>query len=222
VIGGATHATVASATMPAGGGVLCQSWRDLPGTRVQDLTADPAFPRFPDEQVYLDQMEITPNQGPDFGTVLRACIRPPQDGEYIFGIASDGPGELWLSSDGQARHAARIAQVSQWVLPRDWTQDPAQRSQPVRLAADRRYYIEARQKKGGGGDSHLSVAWELPDGTLQGPIPGACLEPLPAVTVPPPQVALVSPQRWPSQPGTHRVILEARGPDRADAPGAAA
>ena len=214
VAGAATHATVASNTIPAGGGVLCQSWRDLPGDKVKDLTADPAYPRFPDEQVYLDQMEIIPNQGPDFGTVLRVFLHPPRDGDYTLGIASDGPSELWLSTDDSPDHAAKVAQVSQWVLPREWALDPEQRSKPVHLAAGKRYYIEARHKKGGGGDSHLSVAWELPDGTLEAPIPATRLEPVPAVVVPPPQVTLTSPRQWPSRSGSYRIKLQAQGQGR--------
>jgi predicted peptidase len=210
-IGGATRVTAVTAVAPKGGSVLCQYWRDLPGTHLKDLVADPAFPRFPDEQVYLDQMEVPPDQAPNFGTVLRGWLRPPQTGDYIFGIASDGPSELWLSRDDQPEHAAPIAQVSQWVLPRNWRQDPQQRSQPVRLEAGRRYYVEARQKKGGGGDSHLAVAWEWPDGTVEGPIAGAHLTPAPALALPPLDVKLASPPSWPSRAGSYDLQMQVEG-----------
>jgi hypothetical protein len=46
----------------------------------------------------------------------------------------------------------------------------------IALTAGQRYYIEALQKDGGGGD-HLAVGWQLPSGTLERPIPGTRLSP---------------------------------------------
>ena len=118
-------------------GILCQYWRDIPGSRVRDLTGDSAYPHFPNEQVLLGQMEIPPNQPSDFGTVLSGWLRPPQSGDYTLFIASDDQGELWLSSDDKPEHLQRIARVPTWSLPREWTQYPQQQSQAIHLDSEK-------------------------------------------------------------------------------------
>ena len=95
-------------TMPTGGGVLCLYWRDLPGNTIKQLTDDPAYPNFPVEQVYYDQMEIPANQPPLFASVLHGWVHPPVTGDYRFYIASDNQGELWLSSDASAEKRRRL------------------------------------------------------------------------------------------------------------------
>lgn len=189
---------------PTGGGILCMYWREVPGTTLAELTKNPAFPRFPNEQVYLDQMEIPPNQPGNMGTILRGLITPPATGDYTFFLASDNQGELLVSKDDQRDHLARVAQVKEWSFPRDWTADPSQQSRPVHLSAGQKYFIEAHQKNGGG-ENHLAVAWKLPDGTFEGPIPASRLTPAPAVVVPPPRVLNMVPEILPKRPGTYRI-----------------
>ena len=191
---------------PAGGGILCMYWREVPGTTLAELTKNPAFPRFPNEQVYLDQMEIPPNQPGNMGTVLRGLLTPPTTGNYTFFLASDNQGELLISNDDKRDHLARIAQVKEWSFPRDWTADPAQQSRLVHLSAGQKYFIEARQKNGGG-ENHLSVAWKLPDGTFEGPIPASRLTPAAAVVVPPPRVLNMVPEILPRHAGTYRIKM---------------
>jgi len=57
-----------------------------------------------------------------------------------------------------------------------YNKEAAQISAYRTLVAGQRYYIEALQKEGGGGD-HLSVAWTLPGTTATNVIPGDYLEP---------------------------------------------
>jgi hypothetical protein len=78
---------------------------------------------------------------------------------------------LWLSTDENPTNKTRIAYVSGWTHPNEWTKYTSQQSIAIQLAAGRRYYIEALLKEGTGGD-HLSIGWSLPDGTLERPIPG--------------------------------------------------
>jgi predicted peptidase len=193
-------------TPPTGGGILCMYWRDIPGTAVRDLLKDPAFPRFPTQQVYLEQMEIPPNQPGNMGTLLRGLLTAPATGDYTFFISSDNQGELLLSTDEQREHIARIAQVKDWSFPRDWTADPAQQSRPVHLSAGQKYFIEARQKNGGG-ENHLSVAWKLPDGTFEGPIPASRLAPAAPVVVPPARVLSMTPAMLPRRSGTFKITV---------------
>ncbi len=198
--------SVEHAAAPAAGSILCMYWREIPGTTLPDLLKDPAFPRFPTQQVYLDQMEIPPNQPGNMGTLLRGLITPPRSGDYTFFITSDNQGELMLSSDSQRDHIARIARVKEWCFPRDWTADPAQQSRPVHLSAGQKYFIEARQKNGGG-ENHLAVAWKLPDGTFEGPIPASRLTPAVPLVVPPPRVTTMVPSALPRRPGTFQIKI---------------
>ena len=172
--------------------VLCQYFRDLPGDQVKHLTADPAFPRFPNEQVYLDRLELPLNESDNFGTVLRTIVSPPTTGDYTLYLAGQDQCELWLSTDDKPEHLRQIAQVPAWSLPRDYESDPHQQSNPLTLGADKRYFLEVRHKHGVG-DNHCSVAWRLPDGKLEGPIPGARCAAVPMVEVPPARVVVTVP-----------------------------
>jgi predicted peptidase len=209
---------VDTSTPPPGHGILCQYWRDMPGNTIADLSGDPSFPSFPSEQRVLPTMETPLNQRPNFGACLRGWLCPPVTGDYTLAIASDDSGQLLLSPDDRPDHLAIIAQATHWTWPREWNQTPQQQSRPLRLQAGQRYFIEALQKDGGG-DNHLSVAWKLPDGTLQGPIPAANLAPAAAVSVPGPRIALVTPPEVPRDAGLHRVqvVVEYRGRRRRSA-----
>jgi predicted peptidase len=191
-------------TAPETGSILCMYWREIPGITLADLTKDSAFPRFPNQQTFLDQMEIPPNQPGNMGSVLRGLITPPTTGDYTFFIASDNEGELLLSTDDKREHIARIARVKEWCFPRDWLADPAQQSHTIHLSAGQKYFIEARQKNGGG-ENHLSVAWKLPDGTFEGPIPASRLTPAAPVVVPPSRVMTMEPEALPRRPGTFKI-----------------
>src|SRR5262249_22524302 len=70
----------------------------------------------------------------------------------------------------------KICFVPAYTGPNEWGKYPEQKSQPVHLEANKRYYIEALHKEGGGGDN-ISAGWQLPDGKQELPIPGARLAP---------------------------------------------
>jgi len=93
-----------------------------------------------------------------------------------FWVAADDSGELWLSSDDQPENKRLISQAAEWSRAfRNWWQAPEQESSTIYLEAGRKYYIEALQKEGGGGD-FLSVAWQPPGSDLE-VITGADLSP---------------------------------------------
>jgi len=199
-----TPALAGEAASKPASGILCAYWRETPGALVTDLTSLPSYPDFPGEQVILKDFEIPENQEANFGSRLRGFLQPPTGGAYTFFIAGNGQCELWLSSDKNPAHATRIAGVEQWSMPRDWKASPAQQSRPIELKAGQRYYIEARHKNGGG-DNHLAVAWKLPSGEMEAPIPGSRLAPAAEVVVPPPKVKLPA---LPTAAGKHRISVE--------------
>jgi hypothetical protein len=107
-----------------------------------------------------------------YGSFMRGYLEPPQTGEYVFYIWSDDQGEFWL---GENENPSSIRLV---------VNEPAccgyylNRSRPILLEKGKRYYLEALQKEGVGGD-YIMVGWRMPDGTLQRPISSLYIQPFP-------------------------------------------
>ena len=100
-------------------------------------------------------------------------------GSYTFWIASDDKSELWLSTDDNPVNKVKIASVPDWTDSRQWDKFPSQKSAAIPLTADPRYYVEALQKEGDGGDN-LAVGWARPGQATSAPsevIPGSVLSP---------------------------------------------
>ena len=103
-------------------------------------------------------------------------ICPPQTGNYTFWISGDDATRLILSTDASPANAQLIAYNSKWTNLREYNKFPTQKSAPIYLEAGKKYYIEAQHAEFGGRD-YVTVAWQLPDGTFEGPIPGSRLSP---------------------------------------------
>jgi hypothetical protein len=92
-------------------------------------------------------------------------------------VAGDDESLLRLSTDENPANVRDLGWVPDWTdYPRQWDKYASQQSGFITLEAGKRYYVEAFMKDGVGGD-HLAVGWQLPDGTLERPIPGNHLEP---------------------------------------------
>ena len=189
------------------GSIRCEYWRGIGGGAVGDLTKIPEFPSDPDETCYLADFEIPRNQDDNYGTAVRGFIYPPADGQYTFWVSSDDSGELWLSPNENPKEIVKIA-WSGTVGSRAWDAQPNQRSKPITLSAGKRYYIQALQKESGGED-HLAVGWQLPDGQQERPIPGKRLSPAapPIKEIKPLPVAKLL-GTLPTVPGMHKLKAE--------------
>ena len=66
-----------------------------------------------------------------------------------------------LGTGTDPARARRIAFVTGWTDPRDWSRFPSQRSESLFLEAGESYFIEALQAQGTDA-SHLAFAWEGP------------------------------------------------------------
>ena len=119
----------------------------------------------------LPDFEAPQNAGDGYGQRLRAFVIAPMTGDYRFWVSSDEWSDLFLSSDETAGNRVRIANVSGATGYHEWNREQNQKSVPIALQAGRRYYIEAIHKEGGGPD-HLEVRWQIPDGSVEEPIPG--------------------------------------------------
>lgn len=162
------------APVGAQAGARMETWTGIAGNAVADLTSDPGFPHAPDASEVRSDFEAPVDRGSNFGTRMTALVIPPATGSYIFWIATDDGGELWLGEDRSGSGRELIASVDGWAGSRDWSKFPSQTSAAIPLEAGKPYYLEVRQKEGGGGDN-LAVAWEGP-GVAQQVISGAALQ----------------------------------------------
>ena len=148
------------------------------GTLVSDLTNNVRFPGAPDSLVALTNFAAPANVADNYGSRIRALLVPSVTGDYQFFIASDDSSSLKFSRDTNAANAAAIASVSGYTSQSVWNTYASQTSAVItNLIAGNRYYIEALQKEGGGGD-HVSVAWLVPGSGATNIIPGANLLPV--------------------------------------------
>jgi hypothetical protein len=154
-------------------------WTGLSGTKVSDLTRNPAYTQPPAVREFTTHGAMAPsNYGDNFGQRLRGTFLAPVTGSYTFWIASDDSGELWIGTSESRLSKVRVAAVNGWVTEQAWDSSPTQKSVSLDLIAGQRYWIEALAKEEGF-DDHLAVAWQYP-GQERQVIPAAFLRP-PAV-----------------------------------------
>jgi signal transduction histidine kinase len=156
-------------------GILREFWLNIDGGTVRSLTTNSAYPLNPSGKDTRSDFEAPLDWGEHHGQRMRALLSPPVSGNYIFWIASDDCGELWLSTDDNPANKRRIARMLYFVASRDWTRFYEQQSDSITLESGKAYYIEAVQKQGIGWDN-LSVAWQIP-GRKRELITGQCLTP---------------------------------------------
>lgn len=177
-----------TATAPAAvvGGITLEHWEGISGTSVSNLTSNAAYPNSPTYSYVLTSLfEGGTDFADNYGQRVRGYFRPPTTGAYTFYIASDDNSELWLSTTDQAANKVKIASVTSWTSSRQWTKYTSQKSAAITLTAGQRYYIEALQKEGGGGDN-LAVGVDFPDGAQHRPIEASYFDPISTTSLPPP------------------------------------
>ncbi len=160
----------------ATGFILREWWTGISGNPVNNLTSDINYPMNPNGRALITSLEGPTDWADNYGTRIRGYLYPPADGNYTFWIASDDYSQLWLSTDADPCHAVQIAYVSGWTNSREWTKYTSQTSTPKSLLAGHKYYIEALQKEGTGGDN-IAVAWQGPEVATQQIIDGVYLSP---------------------------------------------
>ncbi|MBR5737527.1 MAG: hypothetical protein IKX90_03065, partial [Verrucomicrobia bacterium] len=155
--------------VPQGQGLLRQVWYDC-SDNLNTLTNKNTYPNYPDLTTTLTEFASPIDWGDYYGQKLSGFIIPPVTGDYTFWICSDDYSELWLSTDQTTRRKKRIAYLYGWTPVGSWDSYGTQKSATISLTANKPYYIEGLQTDGSGGD-HIIVRWQLPDGTIEEPIP---------------------------------------------------
>lgn len=160
----------------ASGGLKREVWTNLSGSSVASLTSSSRYPRFPDVTNTVAEAEGPNGYAENYGQRLSGWVIAPTSGAYTFYVASDDASELWLSTTASAANLVKIAQITGYTGYRQYSSGV---SSTVNLVAGQRYYIQALQKEGGGGD-HLSIAWRKPGDAVpangSAPISGVYLE----------------------------------------------
>ncbi len=167
--------------MSQSNGVLREVYTGFPDGSLSSLTNNAAFPASPTTESIEANFEAPADWTDFYGQRMRALLVPPVTGQYVFWIATDDQGALFLSTDEDPARKTRIAWVSGWSGSRVWNTETNQRSAAITLTNGRRYYIEALQSEGAGGDN-LAVTWQMPGGAAPAdgaaPISGAYLVPV--------------------------------------------
>lgn len=189
-------------------GVYREVYAPVVGGTISALTNLAAFPNSPTSSNLLTTFDVLPRDTADqYGQRLRALVRAPTNGNYTFWINSDDQGALYLGTNDTTTGLRLIAverasssatnwdsivnrtNALAWFPAMNGTRAANVSSNTVGsifLASNEWYYIEARSAEGFGADN-LSVGWQLPNGTLERPIPSNRLR---AVGVPPPVITL--------------------------------
>jgi hypothetical protein len=155
----------------ATGTILYERWSNVGGSHISDQI----WNRTPNNTLEINSIDAPRNVGDVYAARISGYVCAPQTGNYTFWISGDDATELWLSPDDNPNNKSRIAYNDEWSNMR-WTTYASQKSKQIYLIAGHKYYIEALLKENYG-DDNLTVAWELPNGKMEAPIPGSSLSP---------------------------------------------
>jgi ELWxxDGT repeat protein len=185
-----TVTVTAPPTCSGTGSIFQEIWVNAAGTDVR--TFDYSIPPNGGGR-HFNSFETTQYYANNYASRMRGYVCVPQTGNYTLWISSDDYSELYLSTDETEANKKLIAWVYGATPFRNYDKYSSQKSALINLQAGHKYYIEARHKEGTGND-FISVGWQLPDGTMERPIPGnrlIAIEPIPNEA---PSITITSPQ----------------------------
>lgn len=186
--------------LKAQGLVTRKVFTGIGGNWLNSLTNAAKFPNAPDALDWPTSFEAPTNIGDYYGNQMIGYLHPPVTGDYMFYIASDNEGLLYLSTDENPANKVAIARVpDNCDAARQWTKYASQQSAYYRLEAGKAYYIEALMAESSGND-YLAVAWRMrgmpAPANGDSPIPGDFLSSItpsaPVSIVTPPQSQTVA------------------------------
>jgi len=175
------------------GYVLRETYTNILGTTIGELTNHVSFPLQPARRDYLTGIDYSADPPViNAGVRISGWITPPADGSYDFYIAGDFQSLLYLSTDENPANKIPVAMEPEWNNYRDFAANDRRINitaglhyfpwaanlsvnrtpntvGPRALQASKRYYFEVLKKKQGGGPDHVSVAMV----SAGSPIPGA-------------------------------------------------
>jgi hypothetical protein len=168
------------------------------------LASDKYINNAPDLTYYVPQFSSRSVYGggtiDQYGGRLAGWIKPTETADYNFFLRSDDLSQLYLSPDENPANKVLIAEVTTCCVAfhePNVDNPPPDTSAPMTLEKDKRYYVEAVWKEGGGGD-YADVAWRKVGDTFAAQalpyIPGSVLETLaPPNSLIPPTITFTAP-----------------------------
>ena len=177
-------------------GSILDTWTGISGSSIADLKSGTNnFANTPNRSERLGQLLEAPSHtGDNYGSRMKGWLMPPVTGDYVFWVASDDAGELWLSSNDHPECKVLVChQLWATWSPRYWTGYPEQKSTYIPLVAGRAYYYEVcvfmifmlstlllscliscfvfdfnqALLKEMNGEDYLAIAWEYPGQELE-------------------------------------------------------
>ncbi len=129
---------------------------------IDDLLVSEQFPGAPAQSEYLNELRGPLNRDDNYGTRLRAWLRPPESGFYSFNVTGEHQVRLYLGySDSLSYEQMEIARLDDESDRSGFDEEPGQTSEPIWLIQDRLYYIEVLHQDNWGWDFY-SVHWKTP------------------------------------------------------------
>ncbi len=127
-------------------GATLETWTGISGTSIVDLMGGTNnFTNTPNRTARLGSLlEASPSTDDYYGIRMKGWLMPPVSGDYMFWIASDDTGELWLSSDDHRENKIRVCFVLEATGVREWYKFLDQQSTSIPLEAGEAYYFEVR------------------------------------------------------------------------------
>lgn len=159
------------------GSINFQRWNNISGSAVSNLTSNVNYPNNPSSTGTRTTFEMQTNLGSNLGIRMYGYICAPATGNYIFWIASDASGELWISTTSSSANKIKRAYNTNSTNSRQWNKYSTQKSVAISMIAGQVYYVEALMKESSGSDN-LAVGWAKPGQSTTAPsqvIPGSSL-----------------------------------------------
>jgi hypothetical protein len=130
-------------------GATLETWTGISGSTIAELMSGTNnLENDPNRTERLGSLLEAPfNYDDNYGSRMKGWLMPPVTGVYVFWIASDDNGELWLSSDDNPKNKSLVCSQpwSTWS-PRFWTRYSEQKSAFFPLVAGEAYYFEVRPR----------------------------------------------------------------------------
>ncbi len=139
-------------------------WGGIAGNAVTALTDDPRYPATPDKvgTVFsFNSRDYFPSDATEaYGATIEGFITPTETADYDFFLKSDDGSELYISTNESADNLVLQAYEEGCCDAfKEPSPDATETTQaPVRLQANKKYFIRGIYKEGGGGD-YIQVAW---------------------------------------------------------------
>lgn len=152
------------------GSVLLERWVEVPGGSILDIPVDTE----PDERYLHDATSFSTTNEDHYAVRMSGYLFPPTTGEYSFWITSDDQSQFFLSANENALEKELVVFVPEWAQGEDYSKYPSQKSAPVHLQADGKYFFEILFKEGEWGD-HVSLVWTTPGASQPQAIAANCL-----------------------------------------------